>query len=97
MLSYYKDIKPLDYLKTLSTEDAGRMLGNVVLFNADIASFEVGDKFRVDYKEVKPLSWYWNKYKLYVVLALAILALFFIYFINKRVVRKNPKTDKKIH
>ncbi|TAN64465.1 hypothetical protein EPN18_00050 [bacterium] len=88
LLSYYKNIKPLDYLKTLSKDDAGRMLGNVVIFNNELASYEVGDKFRVEYKEVRPLIWYWNKYKLYAVLVLAILALFFIYFINKRVVRK---------
>lgn len=88
MLTYYKDIKPLEYLKTLGKDDAGRMMGNVVIFNRELTSYEVGDKFRVVYKEIRPASWYWNKYKIYVVLTLAIIALAFIYYINKRIVRK---------
>lgn len=87
MLSYYKDINVLSFLKNIGKEDINKMLGNVVIFNRDVASYEIGEKYRVIYKDVKSLEYYWNKFKLLIVLVIGIIVIAFLYGVNKKLVR----------
>lgn len=87
MLSYYKDINSLSFLKTMRKEDISRMLGNVVIFNRDVGSYEIGGKYRVIYKDVKSIGYYWEKFKLLIVLLIGIIIIVFLYYINKKLVR----------
>src|SRR3989338_1387809 len=88
MLSYYKDIKALEFLKTFEGESINRLTGNVVIFNQDIASYAVGDKYIVVYKDVKSMSYYWNRFKLYIILTIFLIGITFLYYINKKLVRE---------
>ena len=87
MLSYYNDINKLSFLEDIKKEDINKMLGNVVVFNRDIASYEIGEKYRVIYKEVKTLGYYWNKFKIVIVLVIGLIVMAFLYLINKKLVR----------
>ena len=87
MLSYYNDINKLSFLEDIKKEDINKMLGNVVVFNRDIASYEIGEKYRVIYKDVKTLGYYWNKFKLVIVLVIGLIVMAFLYLINKKLVR----------
>ena len=87
MLSYYNDINKLSFLEDIKKEDINKMLGNVVVFNRDIASYEIGEKYRVIYKDVKTLGYYWNKFKLVMVLVIGLIVMAFLYLVNKKLVR----------
>ncbi len=89
LLSYYKELEALKFLKTFDIEKMGAaMNGNVVIFNQDIASYEIGEKFRVIYPEVKSLSYYWEQVKLPIILGIGVIVMLFLYLVNKRLVRK---------
>lgn len=88
MLSYYKDINALSFLKTIGKEDINKMLGNTVIFNSNIASYEIGKKYRVVYKDVKTIEYYWNKYKLVIILITGLIIITFLYLVNKKLVRR---------
>lgn len=88
MLSYYKDIKALEFLKNFEMENIMKMNGNVVIFDQEIGSFEAGDKLRAVYKDIKTIGYYWEKFKLFIVLAIGLIIVIFIYFINKKLVRE---------
>lgn len=87
LLSYYKDKTALEFMKGFDKDTLSRMLGNVVIFNEDLASFDVGEKFRVEYKEIKSTGYYWDKYKLFIILIFGAFAIVFLYFIKKKIVR----------
>jgi len=82
MLSYNKDIKALEFLKTFEGESINRLTGNVVIFNQDIASYAVGLKYIVVYKDVKSMSYYWNRFKLYIILTIFLIGITFLYYIS---------------
>ncbi len=89
LLSYYRDKTALEYMKDFNEDTLNRMfmLGNVVIFNQDMASFDVGEKYRVIYEEIRSTGYYWDKYKLLIILIVGSLALLFLYFIKKKIVR----------
>ncbi|MBI5193826.1 MAG: cellulose biosynthesis cyclic di-GMP-binding regulatory protein BcsB [Nitrospirae bacterium] len=91
LLSYYKDKSALEFMKGFDKDTLSRMLGNVVIFNQDMASFDIGEKFRVEYKEIKSTGYYWDKYKLFIILILGLLAIVFLYFIKKKIVRSEKE------
>ena len=88
MLSYYKDINALEFLKKFGREDVNKLRGNVALFNHDIATYDVGEKYRVTYEDIKPLEYYWDRFKLVIVLALGLMVMAFLFGVYRKLVRK---------
>lgn len=91
LLSYYKDKTTLEFMKDFDKDTLSRMLGNVVIFNQDMASFDIGEKFRVVYKEIKSTGYYWDKYKLFIILIFGFLVILLLYFIKKNIVRSEKE------
>ena len=88
LLSYYKEAMPLEFLKNVSIEDLSRFNGNVVIFNKNSASYTVGEKFRVVYQEARSVPYYWNRFRLLIVLLVGCIVIVFLYYVNKKLVRE---------
>lgn len=87
LMSYYKDISSLDYLNKIGQKEISKLLGNVVMFNQDMASYDIGEKYRVIYMDDKSIGYYWNKYKLLIILTGGLIIVAFLFYINKKLVR----------
>lgn len=87
LLTFYKEINALNSLKEFGMDDINKLLGNVAIFNTDMVSYDIGDKFRIIYKEVKSLSYYWAKFKLLIILAISLAVLIFLFLVWKSLVR----------
>ncbi len=88
LLSYYKNLKALAFLKDIKADQVGRFNGNVVLFNQNTASYTIGKKFRVVYQEARSVPYYWDRFKLPIVLGAGLLVALFLYYVNKKLVRE---------
>jgi hypothetical protein len=88
LLSYYKNPKTLTFLKDIKADQIGRFNGNVVLFNQNTASYTIGNKFRVVYQEARSVPYYWDRFKLPIVLGAGLLVALFLYYVNKKLVRE---------
>ncbi|RMH04837.1 MAG: hypothetical protein D6699_03925, partial [Aquificota bacterium] len=53
-----------------------------------ISSYEVGKKLRAEYIYKRGFSYYWSKYKLWIVLLLVVPATVFLAYVYRRLTRR---------
>jgi uncharacterized membrane protein len=64
--------------------------GNTAIASKDfIASYEVGKKLRVEYKSQKDFRYYWNKYKIWIVLLSAVPITLFLSYVYRKLTRRS--------
>lgn len=85
IFSYYPNNAGIGRLFLYNLRDMFKLSGNVAVATEDfISAYEVGKKLRVKYKYEKSLSYYWNKYKLWIVLfGIIPVSLFLVYVYRK--------------
>lgn len=70
-------------------EDYLNLFGNVGIFSKDyMTAFEVGKKLRIKYENVKGIGYYWNTYRLIVIIFLSLLMLVFLLYVYKKLTRR---------
>ncbi|MGC8852024.1 MAG: cellulose biosynthesis cyclic di-GMP-binding regulatory protein BcsB [Hydrogenobacter sp.] len=85
VFSYFLSPEGIENVLSYSYTDMLGLVGNVaVATETFLDSYQVGDKMRVRYPQEKDLRYYWNKYKLWILLLLAVpIALFLSYTYRK--------------
>lgn len=90
VFSYYPDpsgIEPLFRYRFLNMLE---LYGNIGIATNDfISAYEVGKKLRIEYKYEKGFSYYWNKYKLWIVLLLFVPATAFLAYVYRKLTRRS--------
>ncbi|HEK25681.1 MAG TPA: hypothetical protein ENO33_04795 [Hydrogenobaculum sp.] len=89
VFSYYKDPSGInDVFKYHFSEFFG-LVGNTAIATKDfISSYEVGQKLRIKYKYSKGLSYYWNKYKLWIIILLTLPVTIFLAYTYVKLTRR---------
>jgi len=65
------------------------LFGNIGIFTEDYPiSFEVGKKLRIRHEFEKSLSYYWNLYKLWIIILLGAFVFAFLVYVYKRLTRR---------
>ncbi|QWK19757.1 MAG: cellulose biosynthesis cyclic di-GMP-binding regulatory protein BcsB [Hydrogenobacter thermophilus] len=89
IFSYYPSPSGIEPLFRYRFSDMLELFGNVGIVTNDFASaYEVGKKLRIEYKYEKGLSYYWNKYRLWIVLLLFVPATAFLAYVYRKLTRR---------
>jgi len=90
VFSYYEQYSGIEPLFLYSLRDMLELSGNTAIASENfIASYEVGKKLRVEYKSQKDFRYYWNKYKIWIVLLLAVPITLFLSYVYRRLTRRS--------
>jgi hypothetical protein len=90
VFSYYEQYSGIEPLFLYSLRDMLELLGNTAIASKDfIASYEVGKKLRVEYKSQKDFRYYWNKYKIWIVLLASVPITFLLLYIYRKLARRS--------
>jgi hypothetical protein len=90
VFSYYKQYSGIEPLLLYSLREMLELSGNTAVASKYfIASYEVGKKLRVEYKSQRGIRYYWNKYKIWIVLLLAVPITLFLFYVYKRLTRRS--------
>ena len=90
VFSYYKQYSGIEPLLLYSLREMLELLGNTAVASKYfITSYEVGKKLRVEYKSQRGFRYYWNKYKIWIVLLLAVPITLFLFYVYKRLTRRS--------
>lgn len=86
---FYPNPSGLEAMESYSFLDLLGLSGNVaVATRGFISAYEVGRKLRVDYELEKDIFYYWDKYKIWVLLLLVIPVSLFLLYVYKKLSRK---------
>jgi len=86
--SFYKDPKAILYFGSIDLKDYYRMVGNVALiYKNTYTSYNVGNTLRVYYAKLQGTSYYWNKLKFLFVIILGALAIYFLFYVYKKLTK----------
>jgi hypothetical protein len=81
------DIESINHIYDI--DDYLNLFGNTGIFSINyMTSFEVGKKLKVKYDSVKGIRYYWNTYRLILILFLGLLAFIFILYVYIKLTRK---------
>jgi hypothetical protein len=89
-ISYYPNTSGIYPLNLYSYRDLLELAGNTAVATKDfISSYQVGEKLRVEYIYRKGFSYYWSKYKLWIVLLLVVPTTIFLAYVYRRLTRRS--------
>lgn len=89
VFSYYKDPSGINNIFKYHFSELLALAGNTAIATKDfISSYEVGQKLMIKYKYSKGLSYYWNKYKLWIILLLTIPITIFLAYTYVKLTRR---------
>jgi len=90
VFSYYEQYSGIEPLFLYSLREMLELSGNTAIASKDfITSYEVGKKLRIEYKSQKDLRYYWNKYKIWIVLLASVPITFFLSYIYRKLTRRS--------
>ena len=90
IFSYYKDPEGIQTLYKHDFKDLLKLYGNIgISTDRYIASYEVGKKLRVEYLHKKGISYYWDKYKIWILLFFVVPVTAFLLYVYKRLTRRS--------
>jgi hypothetical protein len=90
VFSYYKQYSGIEPLFLYSLMEMLELSGNTAIASKDfIASYEVGKKLRVEYKSQKDFRYYWNKYKIWIVLLASVPITLFLSYVYRKLTRRS--------
>lgn len=88
-ITYYGDPNITEIAQGYNIEDWMNLFGNIGIFTEDYnISFEVGKKLRISYELEKGLGYYWNLYKLWIIILLGVIAFAFLVYVYKKLTRR---------
>lgn len=86
---FYPDPLGLEAMNSYNFPDLLGLSGNVAIATKSfISAYEVGRKLRVDYEFEKDIFYYWDKYKIWVLLFLVIPISLFLLYVYRKLSRK---------
>lgn len=89
VFSYYKDPSGINNIFKYHFSEFFGLDGNTAIATKDfISSYEVGQKLRIKYKYSKGLSYYWNKYKLWIIILLILPITIFLAYTYVKLTRR---------
>ncbi len=89
VFSYYPKASGVSALYLYSYRDLLELAGNTAVATEDfISSYEVGKKLRAEYIYKRGFSYYWNKYKLWIILLLVVPATVFLAYVYRKLTRR---------
>ncbi len=90
IFTYFPDLSGIDLFNLYNYNDMLELVGNVAITaKSFLSSYEVGNKLIVKYQYKKGIQYYWNKYKLWIVLFLIIPATLFVIYIYRNLTRRS--------
>lgn len=90
VLSYYPDPSGIKMLSLYQFRNLLELSGNVGIATKDfISAYEVGKKLRVEYKYEKGFGYYWNRYKLWIIMFLVIPVTTFLAYVYRKLTRRS--------
>lgn len=88
-ITYYGNPNITHIAQSYKIEDWMNLFGNIGIFTEDYPiSFEVGKKLRIRHEFEKSLSYYWNLYKLWIIILLGAFVFAFLVYVYKRLTRR---------
>jgi hypothetical protein len=64
------------------------MIGNAsVVYKDNYTSYNVGNALRVHYAKLQGIAYYWERFKLFFVIILGALAIYFLFYVYKKLTK----------
>jgi hypothetical protein len=88
VFSFYKDEAAISYFNSLDFKDYYKMIGNAsVVYKDNYTSYNVGNALRVHYAKLQGIAYYWERFKLFFVIVLGALAIYFLFYVYKKLTK----------